>query len=178
MAESICSGCVKLVICFVFYLIWWVVGFNPKRPIRGLKSGWLLIPAGIFGVWALVEIFMGLDFNGPISGIGLAIFGVVAFVVLLAITTGPLKRPLTLELPLIVLWATVALLALNSLMALHAIAPEIGWTLMALCIACTAASLVCYQLFYGLDETKAFIVGAIPLLLAAVMTAIIAACAA
>lgn len=56
MAEYIRTGNIKLLFCFAFYLASWVVGFNPWRPIRGLKSGWLLIPAVILGVLALWRV--------------------------------------------------------------------------------------------------------------------------
>ncbi|MBR3157953.1 MAG: hypothetical protein IKF14_02505 [Atopobiaceae bacterium] len=38
MVEYIKSGNIKLLFCFAFYLAWWIVGFNPWRPICGLKS--------------------------------------------------------------------------------------------------------------------------------------------
>ena len=179
MVDCIRTGNIKLVLCFVFYLAWWIVGFNPKYPIRGMKSGWLLIPAAVLGAWALVEIVSRLALEGgPVPGVALIIGGVVGYAILLAITAGLLHRPPTSELPIIVLWATVILLEINSLVALGSIPDTLGWTLMAACLVCTAASLVCYQLFYDLDTTRAFIVGAIPLVLACVMTGVMAVFAA
>ncbi|MDO4797870.1 MAG: hypothetical protein Q4A01_07610 [Coriobacteriales bacterium] len=174
MAESIRAGNIKLVLCFVLYLAWWIVGFNPKYPIRGIKSGWLLIPAAILGVLALPQIWRGLVFaGGPVPGIVLVIGGVAGYVVLLLITGVLLKRPVTTELLIIVLWTTVMLLELNTLVAIGSIPWELGWVLVVLCMACAIGSLVCYQLFYGLESTAAFVDGMVPLLLACAMTGLI-----
>ena len=178
MAEYIRTGNIKLLFCFAFYLVWWVVGFNPWRPIRGLKSGWLLIPAVILGVLALCDIWQGLDFtNGLIPGRALVFGGIACYVALLIISTRKLYRPVTSELFIIVLWATVALLEINTLVVLGPIAPGLGWALAALCLVGTAISLVCYLAFYAFDGMAAFVDGAIPLVLAGVMTGLITLCA-
>lgn len=177
MAENIRMGNIKLLICFAFYLAWWIVGFNPWRPIRGPKSGWLLIPAVILGALALCDIAQGIDLSdGLVSGRILVVGGIASYVALLFITSGPLHRPVTSELLIIVLWATVALLEVNTLAVLGSISPRLGWTLMALCLAGTAASLVCYQWFYGLNGMAAFVDGTIPLVLAGFMTGLIVLC--
>lgn len=171
MIEYIKTGNIKLLFCFAFYLVWWLVGFNPWRPIRGLRSGWLLIPAIILGILALCDIGQGLDFSfGLVPGIAVVPGGVASYVVLLIVTGRWLHRPVTSELFIIVLWATVALLEINTLAALGSISPGLAWALAAFCLASTAASLVCYQLFYGLDDIPAFVDGAIPLVLAGLMT--------
>ena len=175
MAGYIRAGNIKLVLCFAFYLAWWVVGFNPRRPVRGLTSAWLLIPAAVLGVLAIIDISRGLVFTGGlVPGMAIVVAGVVGYVVLLGVTSNMLHRPVTTELLIIVLWATFALLEINALVALGSLLHALGWALMALCLLGTAASLVCYQLFYELEAGAAFIDGAIPLLLAGAMTGVIA----
>lgn len=177
MAECIRTGNIKLLLCFAFYLVWWVVGFNPWRPIRGIKSGWLLIPAVLLGVLALYDIVQGLDFfGGLVHGMALVFGGIASYVALLLITGVLLHRPVTSELFIIVLWVTVAFLEINTLVALGSASPELGWTLAALCLAGTVISLVCYQLFYGLTGMAAFVDGAVPLILAWLMTGLIVLC--
>ena len=174
MVDSIRGGNIKLVLCFAFYLAWWVIGFNTKHPIRGIKSGWLLIPAAVLGVLALVDISRGISLTeGPVPGVALIAGGVATYAVLLGVTTGLLHRPVTTELIIIVLWATVMLLEINTLVGLGTITVALGWALAALCLVGTAGSLVCYQLFYGLDARAAFIDGTIPLLLACAMTGLV-----
>ena len=178
MAEYIKMGNIKLLFCFAFYLAWWIAGFNPQHPIRGLKSGWLLIPAVILGVLALCDIWQGLDFShGLIPGTALVLGGIVCYVVLLFISSRKLYRPVTSELFIIVLWVTVALLEINTLVILGSIAPWLGWVLAALCLLGATVSLVCYLAFYAFDGMAAFVDGAIPLVLAGIMTGLIAVCA-
>lgn len=175
MTNLIFRGNIKLLLCFAFYLSWWIVAFNPKRPIRGFASGWLLIPAFIFGILALLDIIRGIVlFGGPLPGLAIAAFGVVSYAVLLSVTSGLLHRPVTSELLIIVLWTTVAMLEVNTLLGLGVVASEVGLVLVVLCLVFTAASIVCYQLFYSLESTAAFVDGAIPLVLAGVMTGAIA----
>lgn len=179
MAGLIFAGSLKLLLCFVFYLAWWTVAFNPKRPIRGMRSGWLLIPALVLGVLALRDIVRGTIFvGGPVPGLAIIACGVVAYFVLLHVTGVLLHRPVTSELLIIVLWAVVALLEVNTLVALGCVSPGLGLLLVALALAFTAASIVCYQRFYHLEEEAAFVDGTIPLILAGIMAAVIACCAA
>ena len=169
-------GNIKLMLCFAFYLAWWVIGFNPKHPIRGIRSGWLHIPAAVLGVLALVDIWQGISLTeGPLPGVALVAGGVASYVALLGVTSGLLHRPVTSELFIIVLWTTVMLLEINTLVGLGTIAAALGWALVALCLLGAASSLVCYQLFYGLDASAAFIDGTIPLILACVMTGLVTA---
>ena len=178
MVEYIKSGNIKLLFCFAFYLAWWIVGFNPWRPIRGLKSGWLLIPAFILGILALYDIWQGLDFSiALVPGIALVIGGVASYVALLFISSRKLYRPVTSELFIIVLWTTVALLEINTLVALGSIALWLGWILAALCLVGATISLVCYLAFYAFDGMAAFVDGAIPLVLAGIMTGLSTLCA-
>ena len=175
MLKSIQTGDVKLVLCFAFYLAWWIVGFNPKRPIRGLKSGWLLIPAAMLGVLAMIDVCRGLKTTGgPVPPVALLAGGAVSYAVLLGVTRGLLSRPVTSELLIIVLWTTVMLLEANSLVAYGSVSPSVGLALAALCLAGAVASLVCYQLFYGLKAEAAFVDGTIPLLIACAVTGVMA----
>lgn len=172
------SGNIKLLLCFAFYLAWWIIAFNPKTPIRGLQSAWLLIPALILGILAMFDITQGIVLvGGPIPGMAIVVFGATNYLALFIITSVLLHRPVTTELLIIVLWLTIALLEVDSLVALESIAFGWGVILAILCLAGAAASLVCYQLFYKLDAVAAFVDGAIPLLLAGVMTGAITLCA-
>lgn len=178
MPELIRTGNTRLLLCFVFYLGWWVVAFNPKCPIRGLRSGWLLVPALVFGVLALIDIAQGIVIDGaPVPGLAIVAGGMAGYLILLGITGGLLHRPVTTELLIIVMWATVSVLETNSLVALGSVSPTQGMVLTILCLVGTAVSIVCYQLFYKLEDMAAFVDGAIPLLVSGTMTGVIALCA-
>lgn len=43
-----------LIACCAFYLIWWLLAFNPNGSITGMKTGWILIPASASGLAALI----------------------------------------------------------------------------------------------------------------------------
>ncbi|MCD8004148.1 MAG: hypothetical protein LUE91_00585 [Oscillospiraceae bacterium] len=49
------AGNLLLILCCVFYLLWWLIAFK----VKGIKSGWLLIPAALCGLAAVWEIIRG-----------------------------------------------------------------------------------------------------------------------
>lgn len=70
-------GNLLLIVCCVFYLAWWLIAFKPEGAIKGFKSGWLLIPAVIFG-------------------------GIAVYVILLLATAIFMKRQVTTELLIVI----------------------------------------------------------------------------
>jgi hypothetical protein len=124
---------------------------------------------------AIFEITRGLVFSGGlVPGTVIVAAGVLSYIALLGVTNGVLHRPVTTELLIIILWATFALLEVNTLVALESVTSSLGWALMALCLLGTVVSIICYQLFCGLEMRAAFIDGAIPLLLAGIVSGVIA----
>ncbi len=49
-----------LVVCCGFYLLWWILAFKPSGAIKGMRSGWLLVPAFVFGLAAVVMTVLTL----------------------------------------------------------------------------------------------------------------------
>ncbi|MCL2883728.1 MAG: hypothetical protein FWF30_04630 [Coriobacteriia bacterium] len=68
-ARQIFYGNILMVVCCVFYLAWWLLAFRPVDPIKGVQSGWLLIPAALAGVAAMVLIIWGITAAGGAGGI-------------------------------------------------------------------------------------------------------------
>ncbi|MDD7219159.1 MAG: hypothetical protein PUI16_04100 [Clostridia bacterium] len=65
MNRLILKGNMFMIICCIFYLAWWILAFRPEHPVKGLRSGWLLIPAalcGIYGVYILAQGFAMVSF--------------------------------------------------------------------------------------------------------------------
>ena len=58
-ADGLFWGNILLVGCCVFYLLWWALAFKPTGAVKGMRSGWLLIPAFLFGCAAVVLIVRG-----------------------------------------------------------------------------------------------------------------------
>ncbi|MCD8384717.1 MAG: hypothetical protein LUC39_07155 [Clostridiales bacterium] len=168
------TGNLLLVGCCVFYLAWWLIAFKPEDAVKGMKSGWLLIPAFLFGIAAVVQIVRGSEMDGQaalFSRAAVAVGGVVAYIVLLAASSIILKRQVTTELFLIVGWTVLMFLEVDGLFALgqYSRGMSIGFLVVTVIVA--VVSLVCYLLYYNLDSVKGYVDGMIPLLLVAVMMA-------
>lgn len=53
------TGNLLMIGCCVFYLAWWLIAFKPQGAVKGIRSGWLLIPALLLGVAAVIQIVQG-----------------------------------------------------------------------------------------------------------------------
>ncbi len=57
-----------LVVCCGFYLLWWILAFKPAGAIKGIRSGWLLVPAFVFGmaaVYLILRSVLNLQLGQP-----------------------------------------------------------------------------------------------------------------
>ncbi len=166
------TGNLLLAACCVFYLAWWLIAFKPEGAIKGVKSGWLLIPALLLGVAAVVEIARGSDADGQrglLSRTAIVMGGIIAYVVLLAASSIILKRQVTTELLLIVGWTVLMFLEISGLFALGQYSRAMAIAFLVITVIVAIVSLVCYLLYYYLDSVKGYIDGMIPLLLVAAM---------
>lgn len=165
--KQLLAGNGALILCAAFYLAWWVLAFKPEGAVKGLKSGWLLLPAVAFGVLALVLICEGISLapDGAELFPPLSVAGAGAFLyILLLVATGLLmKRPVTAELFLIVGWATLAVCEAGALLALGGCGRPLAFALVAAHVLMFIISLVCYLLYYKLDEVKGWYDGMVPL---------------
>ncbi|MCD7956566.1 MAG: hypothetical protein LUG93_12660 [Lachnospiraceae bacterium] len=171
------TGNLLMIGCCAFYLAWWLIAFKPEGAVKGLRSGWLLIPALLFGVAAVTQIVQG---SGVVESEALLfpqnavlIGGVVVYIVLLVGTSVLLKRQVTTELFLIVGWTTLMFLELNALFALGQFTKSAVLLLLVITSIAAVVSMICYLLYYDLDKVKGYVDGMIPLLLVAVMMAVI-----
>ncbi len=176
-ARQMFRGNLLLVGCCVFYLLWWVFAFRPTGAIKGLKSGWLLIPASLLGIAAVVMILKGA--NGVdtaqsfFSARAILLIAVISYAVLLLATRIAFHRQVTTELLLIVGWTALAFLESNALYGIGVITRNGALGLFTAAVLAAALSMVCYVLYYGLGDRAGYIDGMIPLILAAVcMTAL------
>ena len=166
------TGNLLLVGCCAFYLAWWLIAFKPESAIKGMKSGWLLIPAFLFGLAAVIQIVRGSNVDGQtalLSRTAVLVGGVIAYVVLLAATSIILKRQVTTELFLIMGWTVLMFLEVNGLFALGQYSRGMSIGFLVATVIAVIVSLICYLLYYSLDSVKGYIDGTIPLLLVAVM---------
>lgn len=176
-ARQLFWGNLLLVGCCVFYLLWWAVAFKPTGAIKGMKSGWLLIPAFILGIAAVVSIIRGSSAveagHSFFSGGTVLLVAVIAYVVLLVVTRVALHRQVTTELLLIVGWAAMTCLEGNALYGADILTRNGAMVLFVAAILAAAVSMVCYVLYYGLTDTAGYVDGMIPLLLVAIFMAVL-----
>ncbi|MCL2881754.1 MAG: hypothetical protein FWF45_02520 [Coriobacteriia bacterium] len=179
-ARAIFFGNLLLVLCCVFYLAWWFLAFRVNNPIKGIQSGWLLIPAAVAGLSAVVLTIQGITATKAESALVPShVFlwgGAIAFVILAVITVVVFKRQMTSELLLFVFWGALALAEVNVLYGSQQLSSVAALVLTLIVVLVVAASLVCYVLFYRLEPRLAFWDGAIPLLLIALTMAALSVC--
>ncbi len=171
--RQILTGNFMLIICCAFYISWWLIAFHPTHAVKGMRSGWLLIPAFIFGIWGVVQVANGTNTDTGISLIlsrtGILIGAIIAYVVLFAGTLFFLHRQVTTELFLIVGWTALMLMELDTLYGLGEFREMTAVLLMVITVIAGVVSLLCYLLYYNLDAVKGYIDGIIPLGLAGIM---------
>ncbi len=162
-----------LAVCCGFYLLWWILAFKPAGAVKGMRSGWLLLPAFAFGLAAVYLILRGAASIQPTQtffpGMSLLIGAVAVYFILLAVTAFGLKRQVTTELLLIVGWAALVFAEVNALYGFGRFSGEAAAGFFVVTGVCAVVSLICYILFYSLDSRAGYIDGMIPLLLAAVV---------
>ncbi|MCD8158413.1 MAG: hypothetical protein LUD77_05810 [Clostridiales bacterium] len=175
--KQILAGNVLLIICCLFYLAWWLLAFKPTGAVKGMKSGWLLLPAFVFGLAGIAEIVRGNEplklQTGLMPGSFILVGGIAAYLILYGLTSVALKRQVTTELFLIVGWAVLMFSELNALYAEEHFSKFTDVVFIIITAAAVAVSLICYILYYKLDSTLGYYDGAIPLILAAVIPAVI-----
>lgn len=106
-------------VCCAFYLAWWIIAFRPDDLIKGLRSGWLLLPAAVAGFTGVYYIVRGTGMAdasaGLISSKYLLSGGIIAYFLLLAVTYLVFHRMVTTELALIVGWTVLTIMEVSNL---------------------------------------------------------------
>lgn len=166
-------GNLALVGCCFFYLLWWLLAFRPVGPIKGMRTGWLLVPAVVAGAAALVLIIRGASSahvtDRLLPTVPLLVAGVVLYVVLAVATRVALDRPVTTELFLIIGWAVLVSYEVSTLRGSGALGPGPAIGFLTTVLVALVVSLVCYVLYYRLGEVAGYAVGMVPLASAAVV---------
>jgi len=173
--KQILIGNILFIVCCSFYLAWWSLAFKPSGAIKGVKTGWLLIPAFIVGLSGVILIVRGILAKTHVKLLfpnGYIIWGGIAvYIILLVITVLLLKRQATSELLLIVGWGVLALAEINALFGSGLFSHRLSAGLILLICTAVLISLICYILYYRLNGFAAYIDGMIPLILSALTVA-------
>lgn len=175
--KLVLTGNVLLIFCCVFYLLWWILAFHPSNAVKGMKSGWLLLPAAVSGVSAIAVIVRGIctaHIQRDLIPAGkILLVSVAAYFILLAGTWLLLKRPVTTELLLIVGWTALILSEINTLFGIERFTRPQAAGFMTAVIISAAISLAAYLVYYRLGAVSGYIDGMIPLILIAIMMVIL-----
>ena len=163
---EIFAGNLLLLFCSLFYLAWWVVSFRPNSS-GGSAGGFYITAAFITGVAAIALMSGGInslsqDSKGlPVKFILLG--GAALFFVLLPVTAIVFHRIVTSELLIMHIWGALELSAVAVLYGTGRFGAGRAVTLAALVGIATVAGLICYMLYYRLDETASYWNGMVPL---------------
>ena len=175
--RRIITGQILLIVCCVFYLIWWYRGYRPGTAVSqiGGLNGVLLLITMAFGVSGVVFSLMP-DPEVSESKLHLMAImgaGVGAYILLLLVTKFVFHRIVTAELFLIVAWTTLEVLVINRLYA-GGFLTDSGLTILCAVIAAAfVVSMVLYVAYYRMEEVKAFYAAMVPLVMEAASMAVL-----
>ena len=174
--RGILTGQIFLIICFIFYMIWWYRGYRPGTSVkraRGANGLLLLLTAG-FGIAGIAFSLSGGPVEAPRIQPGLiAIAGAAAYILLLIVTRAIFHRKVTTELILIVGWTALEVQVVNVLTAMGKLT-NADFDIM--CVALGLAfiiSLALYVAYYRMDEVKAFYAAMVPLAIGVASTVLL-----
>ena len=170
------AGNLLLLFCSLFYLAWWVVTFRPNSS-GGPVGVFYIVVAFITGIVAIVLMSGGISSLSQSSEsipVRFILLGAVALlIVLVLITTMAFHRIVTSELIIIIIWAALELSVITVLYGTGRFGSGSAVALAVLVGIATVVSLICYVLYYRLNETASYWVGMVPLSAAGLVMAII-----
>lgn len=167
--SKIFNGTAALIGCCVFYLIWWILAFRPDGK-KGVTWFWLL-PAAVFGLMGIAFCVSGISAEKPVPsmlGIWPALIGVVAYFILLFLTSVFMHRQVTSELFLIIGWAVLEICVLDAAQCFAAaggMARGTAILFMVIVVIGAVVSLIAYLWYYRLNQVAGYIDGMVPLVI-------------
>lgn len=176
--QKILTGQLMLILCCIFYLIWWYRGYRPNimvSRVGGINAVLLLITM-ILGVAGIIFSLTRLPEKTPpkIPPSIIPIAGIIIYIVLLFVTRIVFHRIVTTELILIVIWMSVEVAVINRLNAAGYLTDREFYLQFLVIAIAVIISLILYVAYYRMDEMKAFYAAMVPLVTEAVaMTTLI-----
>ena len=170
------AGNLLLLICFIFYLVWWAAVFRPGST--GGPFGTICILAAFLTGTAAIMLLAGginslsADSTGiPVKLIFLAVG--ILFFVLMIVTSVFFHRIVTSELMIIHFWIALELSVIAVLYGTGHLAPGRTAGLSILVAIAFITSMICYVLYYRLSGMAGYYDGMVPLLSASFVEAVI-----
>ncbi len=177
MPRQIITGQILLIVCCIFYMIWWYRGFRPNVEADRLGgiNGCLLLITAVLGV---AGIFFSLLPTPETVGVRykqmyIIIGGIATYIILMMITRHVFDRIVTSELFLIVGWTMLELSLLNRLSGSGLLS---GTRLVIVYVSVVLAfiiSMILYVAYYRMEDMVAFYSAMVPLVTEAVSMAVL-----
>ena len=169
--KSILAGHVLLIICGIFYLLWWGYAFKPgftDSRVAG-KAGALLLITAVAGLAGVVLSVIGCSQPGDkaalIPGTVIVIGGIVIYVLLMFGSSALFHRQVTTELVLIIGWLVLEFLSYQSAYCHGVIGRSAVTVLMVIAVLASIISLYFYMQYYQVEESRGYVYGMIPLIM-------------
>ena len=170
-AAKMTIGQILLVVCCVFYLIWWSLSYRPNETVNraGGLNGLLLLVTAVAGLAGVVMSLQGViavpeGTPAKLNGTYLAVGAVIAYDLLLILTNVIFHRQTTTELLLIVGWMVLELTVISSLNADGKLSDARFWIMIVVLAAAFLISMILYVLYYRMEPMKAFYAAMVPLI--------------
>ena len=161
-----CGNLLMLVVC-IFYIAWWTVSFRPGRNYEPAFAHVLIALTVLSAVASVAVLACGLGTASQAAKGShipyIFIAAASAYAVLFAVTRILLKRPLTTELFIIILWTAGELSVVDALHRSGRFGVKSSVSLIILTLIAACIGIICYILYYSLDEPVRFRSGLIPL---------------
>lgn len=157
-----------LILCCVFYLIWWYRGFRPGITVNrvGGMNGLLLSVTAILGLAGVTLSLLSISEPGyklHFSPAFIIFCGVSTYLLLLMVTKYALQRIVTSELLLIVVWTMLEAAVVNWLNAGGYLTGSRLVIMVVVLILAFVISIILYVAYYRMEEMKAFYAAMMPL---------------
>ena len=170
-------GQMLLILCCIFYLIWWYRGFRPNVIVSrvGGVNGILLMITAVLG---LAGIFISMTHipavtKPKIDSRVIVLGGIVLYIGLLLVTRLVFRRIVTTELILIVGWTVLELTVINRLSAAGYLSEGKFFAMSIVIAIAFLISMVLYVAYYRMEEMKAFYAAMVPLITESVTMAVL-----
>ena len=166
--RQIIIGQILMVVCCIFYLAWWYLGYRPNTQVDRAEgiNGILLFLTAAFGMAGLIFSLMPTEETAVTKyrQIIIVIGGIAAYIILMMITKYGFQRIVTTELFLIVGWTMLEMSLLNRLSGSGLLTGPKLVIMYVVIVLAFVISMSLYVAYYRMEEMKAFYAAMVPLI--------------
>lgn len=161
---KILFGNIAMILCSAFYLIWWSIAFKPGGSSTSFSTICIIL-AFITGIGGIILASFGISFLSCQEFFShrwiIAIAG-ATYVTLFIITWKLLKRPVTSELAIILIWGVFECCILNVLYGYY-FWKGTSFILFVIVLGAVIVNMFYYVRYYNLPMERRYYEGMMPL---------------